>query len=147
MAKKKEGFSKSIRNRGEDIGQASSRFPYSYQAESTETADRDQERAIRRHEARSVYTEMYRLEQERDQRAFDRTRNNKNEFYAGIDPRRRQEVADAGMIREDHRAMANLPTREIHHEYPQAGYYFTPYIDDTIRGLDNQNDDDGKFMF
>jgi len=38
-------------------------------------------------------------------------------YYGNIDPRRRQEVHDAHMVREDHRAMANLPRQAIHHEF------------------------------
>ena len=45
------------------------------------------------------------------------------------DPRRRQELADGGMVREDQQAMANLPRQAIHHEYPRLGYYSNPYID------------------
>ena len=44
------------------------------------------------------------------------------------DPRRRQELADGGMIREDQAAMANLPRQAIHHEYPRLKYYSSPYI-------------------
>ncbi len=128
------GFNKPTRNRGEDINNPLSYGPYSYQPRSMETEVRNQERAISRNEARGVYDKMNRLEQERDQRAFQSVREMENEFYAGVDPRRRQELADAGMVREDANAMANLPRQAIHHEYPQAGYYFTPYIDDTLRG-------------
>jgi hypothetical protein len=44
------------------------------------------------------------------------------------DPRRRQELADGGMVREDQNAMANLSPRAIHHEYPRLPYYSSPYI-------------------
>lgn len=49
------------------------------------------------------------------------------------DPRRRQELADGGMVREDRNAMANLSNRAISHEYPRLGYYSTPYIDSLAR--------------
>lgn len=49
------------------------------------------------------------------------------------DPRRRQELADGGMVREDQAAMANLPRQAIHHEYPRLGYYSSPYIDSLGR--------------
>lgn len=49
------------------------------------------------------------------------------------DPRRRQELADGGMVREDQRAMANLSPRAIHHEYPRLQYYSSPYIDSLGR--------------
>jgi len=138
MAKYREkgaGFQKPIRNRGEDINEPLSYGPYSYQPPSMETVLPQQERAITRGEARGVYDKMNRLHQQRDQRAFQSIREMENEFYAGVDPRRRQELADAGMVREDHSQMANLPRQAIHHEYPQAGYYSTPYIDDTLRGV------------
>jgi hypothetical protein len=38
-------------------------------------------------------------------------------FYGNIDPRRRQEMHDAYMVREDQNAMANLPRQAIHHEF------------------------------
>ena len=40
-----------------------------------------------------------------------------NAFYSTIDPRRRQEISDARMIREDHNQIANLSNRFIHKEY------------------------------
>jgi hypothetical protein len=141
-----KGLKPSIRNRGEDIGEPRG-GPYQYQPFGTEEAYSTQERAIRRHEVRNVYDQMYRNGERRDQRAFQRIRDMENEFYAGVDPRRRQEIADAGIIREDLNCMANLPRQAIHHEYPQAGYYSTPYIDDTRRGLDTERDDDGTINF
>ncbi len=60
------------------------------------------------------------------------------EHYAGADPRRRQEMEDAGMIREDHSAMANLPQQVIMRPYPNRGSYMPEDLDDTIRGVDRQ---------
>jgi len=147
MAKKmrSEGFSKPIRNRGEDIGQPRANVKYDYQPQD-QYSDKAQERAIRRHEVRAIYDQMYRENQERDQRAFERLREMKNEFYAGVDPRRRQELSDAGMIREDHNAMANLPRQAQHHEFPQQPFYESPYFADIRRGVDPERDDDGKSM-
>ena len=49
-------------------------------------------------------------------------------FGGGVDPRRRRELADAGMVQEDPRAMANLPTQAIHAEFPSDPFYATgPY--------------------
>jgi ferredoxin len=67
-----------------------------------------------------------------DRRALARVSNPLSDIYAGIDPRRRQEMADSGMIRTDRNAMANCPTQAIHHEWPLVGYYQNPYIDDTV---------------
>jgi|SRR6266850_2814374 len=139
----KDSPERSRRWRGESLSNEKLNIEYDYQQESTETPLKDQERAIRRHEARDVYPEIYKLSQKRDQRAFARPRDLEGEFFAGLDPRRRQELADGGMVQEDHRAMANLPREEIHHEYPQAGYYFTPFIDASHRGVDQMGDDAG----
>ena len=146
MAKEKkvnhlDGFAKSNRNRGEDIGTPQSKQVYDYRPENQYT-DRAQERAVRRHEIRAEYDDVYQLEQERNQRAFERTRELRNEFYGGLDPRRKIEIAEGGMVREDQQAMANLPRQAIHCEYPQAPFYTTPYIDDTRRGTDPRRDDD-----
>ena len=69
-------------------------------------------------------------------------RANKNEFYAGMDARRRQELEDSGMIREDHRAIANLPQEVMIKPYPMTGPSMPEGIDDTIRGVDMQMDFD-----
>lgn len=142
MARKSTGLKPSIRNRGENIGEPSG-GPYQYQPYDSIEPYGTQERDIRRNEIRDIYENMYRNGERRDQRAFERVKEMSNEFYAGIDPRRRQEIADAGVIREDHNAMANLPRKAIHHEYPQAGYYSTPYLDATRRGMDTVPDDNG----
>jgi hypothetical protein len=68
------------------------------------------------------------------------------EPYAGMDPRRRQELEDAGMIHEDHRAIANLPQEVMIKAYPYNGPYLPEGLDDTIKGVDRQIDmlDDRK---
>lgn len=68
------------------------------------------------------------------------------EHYAGMDPRRRQEMEDAGMIQEDHRAIANLPQNVIMREWPKGGMYMTDDEDDTIHGVNRQMDLDGSLM-
>jgi len=146
MAKeRKDSYVRSTGNRGEDFSEPRRAMSYDYMPEDQYEA-RSQERAKRRDEVRAEYSAMYQLEQRRDQRSFDRTRDMSNEFYAGVDPRRRQEVADGGMIREDRNAMANLPRVAQHHEYPQAGYYSSPYIDDTVRGENSAPDDNGRVI-
>lgn len=132
------------RNRGEDRSNERLSINYGFQKPDMDTPLQYQERAIRRHESRERYAEMYNLSEKRDQRAFARTTDMENEFYAGIDPRRRQELADGGIVQEDMNAMANLPRQAIHHEYPQAGYYSTPYIDDTVRGFGAPQIDDSN---
>jgi len=73
---------------------------------------------------------------------YDRERH---EPYAGRAGRRHQEMADAGMIHEDHRAIANLPQNVDIKPYPQSYKYLPEDLDDTIRGVDRQMDyDDSK---
>lgn len=144
MARKKStGFKGPLRNRGEGIGTAArqSNMPYDYSPNYTA-----EDRPIKRREIRDVYDQMYRNEQDRDQRSLDRIRSAESEFYAGIDPRRRQEVADAGMIQEDHNAIANLSPRAIHREYPKAGYYSTQYLDDLEHGGRFFSDDNDTLL-
>ena len=65
--------------------------------------------------------------------------------YAGAEPRRRQELEDAGMIHEDHSAIANLPQEVMFKMYPKAGYAMPEDIDDRLSGIDRQMDkDDSK---
>jgi len=142
--KKERDFNKPIRNRGEDIGEAAG-GPYDFRPQN-QYLDESQERFIMRKEVRNVTNEMYRDEQRRDERAFQRLKEIGQEFYAGLDPRRRQEVADSGMIQEDHTQMANLPRQARHFEYPKSEYYSTPYIADSLRGIELDRDDDGYNM-
>jgi hypothetical protein len=69
-------------------------------------------------------------------------RANMNEFYAGMDARRRQELEDEMMIHEDHRAIANMPQEVMIKAYPKTGPYMPEGLDDTIRGVDDQMDYD-----
>ena len=67
--------------------------------------------------------------------------------YEGAEPRRRQEMEDAGMIHEDHRAVANLPQNVVMSYYPKDSGFLPENLDDTIRGIDRQKDyDNGKKM-
>jgi len=100
MARKmkyEDTFRKAAGNRGEEFNEPQSNLRYDYRPENT-YADVSQERAPRRHEMRGVYEDMYELEQRRNQRSFARTRDMSNEFFAGVDPRRRMELAD-GLVR------------------------------------------------
>ena len=65
--------------------------------------------------------------------------------YEGRSARRHEEMRDAGMITEDHNAIANLPQQVMIKMYPKNGPYMPEPLDDTIRGVDMQMDyDDGK---
>lgn len=70
--------------------------------------------------------------------AKKRYHHSSNEYYAGHDGRRMQEMHDAGMISEDHSAIANLPQEVKMEEYPKAYDYLPEMIDDSIRGIDEQ---------
>jgi hypothetical protein len=106
------------------------------------------ERAVKRTEIENDYSAL-REDQDRCIRyAYERARQIGGEYGAGLDPRRRQEVADAGLIREDHTQMANLPRMAQHHEFPAAGYYMTPYLDDSRLEAANLDPlDTAKFEF
>lgn len=67
--------------------------------------------------------------------------------YAGMEPRRRQEMEDAGMIHEDHSAVANLPQNVMMKPWPGKEGYLPEVEDDTIRGVNRQMAmDHGKMM-
>lgn len=68
------------------------------------------------------------------------------EYMGGVDPRRRQEMMDGMMIHEDHSAVANLPQQVIQRTYPKAGHMAAPYLDDTMRGVDDQINESGRKM-
>ena len=62
-----------------------------------------------------------------------------------MEPRRRQELEDAGMIHEDHSQIANLPQYVKIAPYPKTGPYLPEVLEDTIKGVDGQMDyDDNK---
>ena len=92
---------------------------------------RSKSRAIDRDEMLSVYGNMEDKSEKYSERAYDRVGEVYSSFYAGLDPRRRQEMADGGMVKEDKVAIANLSEKPVHREYPPAGYYANPYIDDA----------------
>lgn len=65
-----------------------------------------------------------------------------SDAYAGYDDRRRQELEDSMMIKEDRSKIANLPQEVMIKEYPQSPYYAQPKLNDTVRGVDRQLSDD-----
>lgn len=91
---------------------------------------------ITRKQTRQEYGEFKDIRQKVSVEQLAHMRAMQNAFFAGVDPRRRQELADAGMVHEDHTAMANLSPQAIHREYPKdgTGFVFTPYLDDTRVG-------------
>lgn len=66
-------------------------------------------------------------------------------FYGDRYEKERLEMQDASMIKEDPRAIANLPQEVMIKAYPRTGPYLPEALDDTIRGVDGQMDyDDSK---
>jgi hypothetical protein len=63
-------------------------------------------------------------------------------YYEGSRGKMAQESRDAGMIHEDHKAIANLPQEVMIKPYPRTGPYLPEELDDTIRGIDEQMDYD-----
>lgn len=51
------------------------------------------------------------------------------------------ESAMDGMIHEDHMETANLPRKEVMKKYPSWKYLDGAYLDDSIRGIDDLNDE------
>lgn len=49
-------------------------------------------------------------------------------------------------IRESKSEVANLPQRESYKPWPKGGDYVDYFLDDTIRGIDKQLDEDGAKM-
>jgi hypothetical protein len=94
--------------------------------------DAERIKASPRRYIRDIDSDMHVLNEEYTNRAMRRVESMRNAFYGGIDPRRRQEAADGGMVREDNNAMANLSEQFVHREYPRVPYYANPFIDDAI---------------
>jgi hypothetical protein len=68
------------------------------------------------------------------------------DMYAGLDSRRSLERRDSGMINEDRNAIANLPQQVSYKLWPTARHYKDFGLDDTIRGIDHQQDLDNSRM-
>jgi hypothetical protein len=85
--------------------------------------------AIGRNQSLNSYERVFHDELDREDMKLGKVRFPEHT----VDPRRRQELADGGMVREDRGAMANLSPKAISHEYPRLGYYSNPYIDSLTR--------------
>lgn len=90
------------------------------------------ERPIRRDEVMRRQQEMYTKEKVQEQLDYQRIADAQDKYFQGLDPRRWKENADAGCIKEDRRAIANLPTEPIHREFVQTGFYSSPYNDALV---------------
>lgn len=69
---------------------------------------------------------------------YDRERDNMRGMYEGFHGRRHQEMKDAGMIHEDHNAIANLPQNVMIKHYGDSYGYTPEDLNDTIEGVDRQ---------
>ncbi len=66
-------------------------------------------------------------------------------YYEGYDDKKRREMTDGSMIYEDRSAIANLPQDVKYHAYPKTGFYLGEYLNDTISGIDHQENKDGMY--
>ncbi len=89
-------------------------------------------RSKTRKEVEQSFPEMHTKQNLRNKLAFDQLKQMQGQFFQGVDPRRRQEMADAGMISEDPYAMANCPTRAIHAEMLPIQFFTNQYIDSLV---------------
>lgn len=55
-----------------------------------------------------------------------------------MDPRRHEEMREAGMIREDHSKIANMPQEVMFKPWPSSETYVPEQLDDTIYGINAQ---------
>lgn len=78
---------------------------------------------------------------------FHKSSRSSDGYYEGIEARRRQEMQDAGMIREDHSAVANLPQEVSMKYWPRENGFLPEDLDDTIRGIDRQMGYDNSKKF
>lgn len=86
-----------------------------------------------RNEVLDVYSNLEIKRDMRNQFNYDRVEELYSSFYGGLDPRRKVEIADGGMVREDRNAMSNLPVEGYQAQYPNTGFYTGPYVDDSVK--------------
>lgn len=88
---------------------------------------------ISRNENKDRYNALCEMGRIYNEMHIQRMRDVDFQYYGGLDPLRKREVADGGMVREDNNAMANLPRQAIHCEYPDRfAFRQSPFIDDTV---------------
>jgi hypothetical protein len=59
---------------------------------------------------------------------------------------RQERNEESGEIRENKSEVANLPQNVSYKAWPSGGEYADYFLDDTIRGIDKQMDEDGAKM-
>lgn len=79
-------------------------------------------RSKTRKEVQSCY-KVYEVKRDLvNENIYDNVDSPASVFYASIDPRRRVEIADAGMVAEDNTAISNLSGKAIIQEYPANNF-------------------------
>lgn len=58
--------------------------------------------------------------------------------------RRHREMSEAGYIREDRSAVANMPQKVVMRSYPKVGNYVYSDLNDEISGVDRQMNADAE---
>lgn len=93
---------------------------------------RKEPKGISRKQVMQTGTVMNQREAQLERERFSLVESPESCFYGGIDPRRRKEASDFGLIREDRTACANLPKAPVMRSFKRFGWYCTPLIDDTV---------------
>lgn len=57
-------------------------------------------------------------------------------FRQAIDPRRRPEIADSRMVKEDHNKMSNLPEQAIHKQFNPGKFMPHYWMESEVRPFD-----------
>lgn len=68
------------------------------------------------------------------------------DLYSGLNKARALERSDFHMISEDKHAVANMPQHVIQKEWPKSRNYHDYGLDDTIKGIDRQQNEDNAQM-
>ena len=90
----------------------------------------------REHESRGMKKYERKSHNPGGMRGYDR-----NDGMAGNHGRYGMDSGYMGMISEDHYAPSNLPQEVKHEYYAKLDYADNYYLDDTIRGIDDNIDD------
>lgn len=96
--------------------------------------------SFKRSAVEDQYERLNKDERRAQELAHARQRAIRGSFWDEVDPRRRQEWVEGGMVREDNRAMANLPTRFIHEEYPEINHAAVYTPDYTVKFFNDDRD-------
>ncbi len=90
---------------------------------------------------RDKFNDEHRSNKDSSQRGFLRDMDRAEE-YMGMPTAMRGGLERDPMIREDHRAIANMPQEVMIKAYPMTGPYLPEDLDDTQRGVNAQMDYD-----